>query len=43
MFSLYAISAVLGLDFSSAQLLEILNPFLGEIKAEITREFTMDP
>lgn len=42
MFSLYVISAVLAWIFH-AQLLEILNPFLGEIKAEMSREFTMDP
>ena len=41
MFSLYVISAVLAWIFH-AQLLEILNPFLGEIKAEMSREFTMD-
>lgn len=42
MFSLYVISAVLAWIFH-AQLLEILNPFLGEIKAEMSWEFTMDP
>lgn len=42
MFSLYIISAVLAWIFHT-QLLEILNPFLGEIKAELSREFTLDP
>ncbi|WP_299524047.1 stage II sporulation protein M [uncultured Methanobrevibacter sp.] len=41
-FSLYVISAVFAWVFHS-QLLDLLNPYLGEIKAELSREFTMDP